>query len=144
MVPYAMYKICFLWISFLLKQQWHGNKNILNRIDIESNQIRTLWIGIELLQKISGNTQPLWLHSHCWCSKALMPQELLPQALIAKVCMEVVVVHQAHPLTTRYGSNWNGQKSFQKKLRHLLELALVKLQRINGSDTVRQNMKTGF
>lgn len=58
-----------------------------------------------------------------------MPQELLPQTLTAKVYMEVVVVHQAHPLTTRHGSNWIGEKSFQRKIELLLELALVKLTR---------------
>lgn len=62
-----------------------------------------------------------------------MPRELLPQAFTAKVYMEVGVVHQAHPLTTRHGPNWVGGKILSKKnkLSPLLELAL-KLTQIKG------------
>lgn len=45
-----------------------------------------------------------------------MPRELLPQALTAKVYMEVGVVHQAHLLTTRHGPDWAGEKNpFKEK-----------------------------
>ncbi len=70
-----------------------------------------------------------------------MPQELLPQALTAKVYMEVEVVHQAHPLIQTWVQlDW--EKILSKKIELLLELALVKLTRIKGSGSVSKNMKT--
>lgn len=57
-----------------------------------------------------------WLHSHCLWREVLMPRELLPQALIAKVYMEV---GGGSPGTPTHNQTWArlgwGKNPFKEK-----------------------------
>lgn len=60
LIPCNIYSISCLWITFTHKQNWFCHWNITNWINIELNQIRNLWLNIELIQEISGDTSPYW------------------------------------------------------------------------------------